>query len=280
MSGFLIIILHYGCESEVNNVKLPDFKPSIVVSAFLTPGSEITYADVSVTKRIYGELGSDSLTGPVRLFISDETSEYELQRSQNKFYFRNEDFQILPQKTYNLKIESENYPDASAICTVPDQLDMGIMVDTFTVSHTEFGSTRKELMFRISFNDQPQKENFYRILIKYLSFNDYDRPGGYIIDEYLGLEESLFTDKMPGSDGRMNIEDKVFFQPEFYSDSAFLKVYILNTDRNYHQFHKSIDNYEGESGPFTEPTLVFSNIEGGTGIFSSYTVDSTIYRLK
>jgi hypothetical protein len=64
------------------------------------------------------------------------------------------------------------------------------------------------------------------------------------------------------------------------ADSAFLKVYLLNTDKSYYDYHRSLGNYDSGDDPFTEPSPVFSNVNGGLGIFAAYTVDSLIFRLK
>jgi hypothetical protein len=63
-------------------------------------------------------------------------------------------------------------------------------------------------------------------------------------------------------------------------DSAFLRIYLLSTDKPYYDFHRSAENISLGDGPFTEPTLLYSNVSGGLGIFASYTLDSLIYRIK
>ncbi|HLN19644.1 MAG TPA: DUF4249 domain-containing protein [Bacteroidales bacterium] len=276
----LLIAFLTGCESEVNNVKLPDFKPQIVISAFITPGNNITYADVSTTKRVFGVLGNDILRGAVSVTISDGEKETIMTRSGDRFFFRNESNSISPGKTYSLKVISQYYPEASSSCTVPDRIRQNITLDTFSIARSEMGFNWNELMFRLSFDDQPGKENFYRVILRYIAYSSPTGYRKYTEDYYIPLEKELFTDKKVNSEGKFTIEDRLNFYPSTYNDSAFLKVYILNTDNSYYLFHKSIGDYDNNPSPFSEPSLVYSNINGGVGIFSSFTSDSLIFRLK
>jgi hypothetical protein len=63
-------------------------------------------------------------------------------------------------------------------------------------------------------------------------------------------------------------------------DSLFLNIYVLNTEKSYFLFHKSLKNYKNGENPFSEATPVYSNINGGFGVFTSYTIDSLVVRLK
>jgi hypothetical protein len=93
------------------------------------------------------------------------------------------------------------------------------------------------------------------------------------------LEENIFSDK--GKDGQKLFLKTIELSTSYESaDSAFLKIYLFNTDKAYFDFHNSFLNYSGGRDPFTENSPVFSNIEGGLGVFAAYTIDSLIFRLK
>jgi hypothetical protein len=63
-------------------------------------------------------------------------------------------------------------------------------------------------------------------------------------------------------------------------DSAFLRIYLLSTDKPYYDFHKSLENFSLGDSPFSEPSFLYNNVNGGLGIFASYTLDSLIFRVK
>jgi hypothetical protein len=89
----------------------------------------------------------------------------------------------------------------------------------------------------------------------------------------------FFTDK--GSDGK-EISQRTEGTYGYYStpDSIFMKIYLLNTEKSYYQFHQSLLKYNDGTVPFSEVSPLFSNITGGLGIFSAYTVDSIVIRIK
>lgn len=95
---------------------------------------------------------------------------------------------------------------------------------------------------------------------------------------FSGFNNEFFTDK--GRDGE-NIEiASIVLNNTRTLDSSFFKVYILNTNKEYYDYHESIKKYSGGDDPFTEVSPVFTNITGGLGIFAAYTIDSLIFRLK
>ena len=71
-----------------------------------------------------------------------------------------------------------------------------------------------------------------------------------------------------------------YSSPDSSPDSVFMKIYLLNTEKSYYQFHQSLLNYDDGTVPFSETSPLFSNITGGLGIFSAYTVDSIVIRIK
>jgi hypothetical protein len=121
---------------------------------------------------------------------------------------------------------------------------------------------------------------------KKLSFKDaveWDVPR---VAEYNPWQNDRVSNDI-GLDGKTFILRTIEFQPVYSDepswsipDSAFLRIYLLNTDKPYYDFHKSLENYSLGDYPFTEPSFLYSNVKGGLGIFASYTLDSLIFRVK
>ncbi|MFM7813194.1 MAG: DUF4249 family protein, partial [Flavobacteriales bacterium] len=63
-------------------------------------------------------------------------------------------------------------------------------------------------------------------------------------------------------------EQQVTYYGDFGAPQAW-KVYVVLGDESYYRYHKSISN-SGYEGPFDEPTLVYSNVEGGLGVFGGF----------
>ncbi|MCT4604427.1 MAG: DUF4249 domain-containing protein [Marinifilum sp.] len=58
-----------------------------------------------------------------------------------------------------------------------------------------------------------------------------------------------------------------------------LKIKLLHITSDYYEFRESVDDaYSANIDPFTVPTKIDSNVDGGIGIFTFYTIDSLILR--
>ncbi|MBD0254725.1 MAG: DUF4249 family protein, partial [Cytophagales bacterium] len=54
-----------------------------------------------------------------------------------------------------------------------------------------------------------------------------------------------------------------------YHDSVTLYAYLLHTDRAYFEYHRTL-RANADSNPFAEPVLLYSNVEGGLGVFAAF----------
>jgi hypothetical protein len=179
-----------------------------------------------------------------------------------------------------------------------DKRDFQITVDTSFIKTTDkYGMSVSILNAKISITDFPGEANYYRLLYLYeayrpgfphtknISIKDVVEPVIPGVAEYNPWQNDHVSNDA-GRDGKKFIIRSIEFQPVHLDyegsspDSAFLRVYLLSTDKPYYDFHKSAENFSLGDGPFTEPTLLYSNVSGGLGIFASYTLDSLIYRIK
>ena len=58
-------------------------------------------------------------------------------------------------------------------------------------------------------------------------------------------------------------------KPSSKAVSRGIYLQLLNTDISYYEFHRSLRQQRGDT-PFTEPSLVYTNVEGGLGVFAGY----------
>jgi hypothetical protein len=54
----------------------------------------------------------------------------------------------------------------------------------------------------------------------------------------------------------------------------------METDADYYKYHTSLNSYSGTDEPFTEFSPVYSNVEGGFGVFASYVRYKKVLKLK
>jgi len=283
----VIFIFSSACEREATNIILPEFTHRLSITSFLSPSDTISFVFVNSNQRIYGELNSKELTGILTAFISDGSREIALDTSNNGFIIRHNQMDIKYGRTYKLRVISDIGLSVEAISTVPEKRNFFLRADTFsTLEQNTYLPAERIFYTTATFTDYPGEDNFYKLFDMQTIYSTDSETGK--VREFRSSNslfmKSFFTDN--GMDGKeinqrtKGINDSYYSSPDSDADSVFLKIYLLNTEKSYYQFHQSLMNYDDGSVPFSEASPLFSNINGGLGIFSAYTVDSLVIRIK
>jgi hypothetical protein len=294
-----------SCRKVASYVDPPEFNQKLVINAFLSPDKADNMIFISSNIKRFGELnGNFEPFGNANLYILENSKEIQFDTIKKAHYgagydYHIKNFQFTEGQTYNLKVISDIGLEAEATCKIPLRHDFQITVDTaFRKTTDDYGYKISILTAKVSITDFPDEANYYRLLYLYetyypanphkksLSYKDAigsDIPGWA---EYNGWENDQVKNDL-GLDGKKFIIRSIEFQPVYldyasnsYPDSAFLRIYLLSTDKPYYDFHKSLENFSLGDSPFSEPSFLYNNIKGGLGIFASYTLDSLIFRVK
>jgi hypothetical protein len=275
----LLILACLSCEKDANNVKLPRFDHKLVITSFISPYDSVSYVTVDSNERLYGDLTDIEPLGNLKVTISDGTKKTELKKGNIQFFIRRKDMPIRAGVTYNLEVTSDNGLRADAKCPIPFQRDLNISADTSKIHHNDPQSgSWSELIIKVFLEDPPGEKNYYCVEGRMLDYNRF--YGGYpYITNLFNEDERWFNDE--GFDGKRIFSNS--FSSQYNpsnSDSVKAVIYILNTNRDYFTYLKSLAKYSGGGNPFSEVSPVYSNINEGLGIFAGYTVDSMVLRLK
>jgi hypothetical protein len=269
---FLLLISPAACESDVKNVSLT-FEQKLVITSFISPSDSITYFNVSSNKRLYGEINPKEPIGNISGTLSDGLKEVVLDTARSGFILDHRKMRIEAGKTYHLKVSSDLGLKAEAYSTVPGKKNFVIEADTFSVASVHPGDPfKRHTRIRVIIHDIPGEKNYYRIrgkVYNYYSIYNNDYP--------VTFEDDLLTDS--NMDGQPIVEESNDMVNFSNSDSTLVAIYLFNTESSYYFYHKSLKEYS-DGNPFSEATPVYSNISGGLGIFTSFTVDSAVIRLK
>jgi len=270
-----------GCEEDVREVKLPPFEQKLVINSFISPSDSVSMFFVSSNRRIYGETGVKEETGKITGTISDGTLEVALDSVRSGLKVSRGKMQIEYGKSYTLKVVSNKGLKATASCVVPQKREFLAKVDTFSVAPPVIPDIYfpRSVKFIFSFRDIAGEKNYYRIGGKSTIYYVSETTGEHKVHSAnISFEKEYITDA--GNDGK-DLTNKTV-SGIYYSayDSAFLEVYLFNLEKSYYLYHRSLKNYNSDENPFSENSPVYSNISGGLGIFTSYTVDTLVFRLK
>lgn len=257
------LFLGSACEKIVTNVDLPDYQPKLVVQCFISPEDSNIIVYVSESSPIFK-------VGPVYqdLKISDATVRITGQGqdaiipylSDHQYYMLPKSaFPILSGATYTLQVSVPDGRSVSASTTVPSKLNTSLLINEINWIQGEFSDY--EMNFR--FQDLPGAGDFYRISAY---FSDTDTNLG-ILNTY-----ELFLEKGERVTSDLNKDENVFsYRVNYstYSKNNKVTLLLLTTNEEYYRYHKTVFSYVGDD-PFSEPVIIYSNIENGLGVFCAY----------
>jgi hypothetical protein len=287
---FIVVLLPFlitSCTKDVNNLKLPDFEQKLVLSSFISPDLPVIELTLDCNTNNFGMLFSPEPPGKVTILLTNGTDEVRIDTTllksiHNKILVKN--MPVKEGKSFKIKVINDKGLSAEASCTVPVKRAFHIEVDTTRLlTHYPFGrNTSSTLSIKVSITDFPGESNYYRLLITGKSYGD---PWSSEIFGQYDIGDLVFSDK--GNDGKKFVLRSVTFSSNDIDsiakvDSSFLRIYLLNTDKPYYDFHQSLltSLNSGGGDPFSEPAPLYSNVSNGVGVLASYTVDSLIFRVK
>ena len=280
-SSIFILLLIFlfsgsGCEKYISYVNSPEFVQKLVVTSFISPSDTVSRIFVSSNQPLYSF--SEKLADPGDLSgtISDGTTEIELDTTSFGLSFSHDKMPVTPGKTYTLKISSTKGLYAEAKATVPQKREILIKVDTISQDVYEY-MPGVEMVVNFELTDYPDEKNYYNVIGKFSGYEPADDSGGNF--SYPIYRFEYIDDIKAGGDNRIRLDSWIIPAIINY-DSAFITVYLMNTERSYYLYHTTLRNFDYGDNPFSEARPVYSNIEGGLGIFTSYTMDTLRFRLK
>jgi hypothetical protein len=279
---FLLIIILFGsgCEKYINYVNSPEFEQKLVVTSFISPSDTVSRIFVSSNQPLYSYSENLEDPGDLSATISDGTTEIELDTTSFGLSFSHDKMPVIPGKKYTLKISSSKGLYAEARATVPQEREIMIRIDTISEDVYTY-MPGVELNINIELTDYPGEKNYYNIISHYIAYRSKPKSNPVQLDDYFIplYWFDYIDDRKASPDGRIRLDTRTIPSISDY-DSAFLKIIILNTEESYFLYHTSLDEYDDGDNPFSEASPVYSNIDGGLGIFTSYTLDSLKFRLK
>ena len=303
---FATIILS-ACESLITEIppsELPDIRSKLVVQSFISPKNEYILVVVTESSPVYIEnVGYDRVIKNATVRLSDGAHELIIPFDEDSqlYSIKQDTFDIVPGKTYNLNV-TDGARTVTASCTVPLSAPQP---KSFTIDTALNGNADTVLTFKMNWTDLPGQTNYYRMRasadIEY-SIPDGTDPANFkelrVQDRYnfswddsfgrdnfqsdANLDGTVFTSPT----GRVTLPKVVVFNHGFgksytvYPKSRVmaLNMEIYNTDEHYYKYHKSLEANRNGDNPFVEPSLVYSNIQGGLGCFAAYHVGQLTFR--
>ncbi|MCC6721300.1 MAG: DUF4249 domain-containing protein [Bacteroidia bacterium] len=248
----------YSCEDVATNVKIKQVEKQIVVQCFISPDDDTVKAMLSWSLPV---IGTSYSTKPelinnasVIIYNNNISDTLEWNNNLELYTISTSKFKINKGETYYLQVKLLDGKNVFANCTVPATQNNTLAlykVDSMTNSWDE---TIIEYTYKYN-NHSNSQNNYYRISSEINVYSEYDE---YVQGDFKSKNE---------------IKNDNYYTNSLYSFSnepIYVKAYIINSDYNYFQYHKTLQNAQNSFGIFSEPNIIFSNIKGGLGCFGAY----------
>ncbi len=268
---FLVI----ACEKEAK-VKLPETKPLPVMYSYICPDDTVIRLKLMSSSPLYTTNQVDVLAavpnGDVRISGSQGTAQLIFNANTQYYELSTSSFPIIAGQFYKMTVTTSNGDVATAETQVPVT---SVPINAVTVE-TMSDNYQTSDRIKVSFSDEPGRTNYYRIeaLYSYVSTSQMDTLSSdtRINELYSDINNDGANTSLAGR-FYQEVDNSQYYSAEYYD------VFLYNCSSSYYSFHKSLKNYSG-SDPFSEPTLIYTNVHGGFGCFGAYTRSMFRYKKK
>jgi len=278
-----LLIVLIACEKTVY-IDIPDKGRKITINSLFNPDSLLK---VSVSKSCY------ILDNDIQAIENATVEIYENANLINTLpYLNNGLYKSTTQKPssgdrYRIKVTVPGMGTAETECYIPPETNI-ISIDTASVSKTDIdGYKNEQLEFRVKFRDNPDENNYYILAPKEIYIYSYENYEGDTIikdtmQHTMGYEsndpsivEDLWGTGMLFNDNLFNgnTYEFVFSAGKYFYDTTLICINLKSISEGYFKYlatcYKHMDaNWD----PFMEKISVYTNVEGGVGIFGGYSL--------
>lgn len=314
LSRFIIILCSlclFSCELVVE-VEVPNIPPKLVVNSVFKSGDSTWYVSVATTAHILGHTSGTLIAPGAIPILTDETGNQiplvEHQVSEANFvgtWYQTGGGVVytassvaVPGVIYRLEVSAPNFTPVVASTQAPIEIEIvDATLDTEGIIQDDYGSAMVPLT--ITFNDPAGQRDFYYPRLFHSQRYEYYDP--VIEDTVRGVSvQPIYMTKTLGDIDFIEFEeDEDIIDDQAFDGKSFTMhryarlrgvllsdkveavwVSLGHADESYYRYFRSMTLQRETSGnPLAEPVQVYSNVEGGLGIFTGYT-ESRWYFIK
>ncbi len=261
-----IIVLAYGCNKPID-LDLPAYSSKIVING---EANTDTVFNFQVSRSLPIMQSNDStgyLLQDATVTVYDGSALLGNAQYQGGKYVLNQ--KPLPEHTYTVNVSAKNYTTAQSIFSIPKKLNITTSyIDSIGTDNTGF----KVGQITVSFSDEPNVKNYYRLLI--LAYDDGTltwSPFNFTSNDVVFLNNTKLND------GSYIFSDRTFagrtktltFSVPFGTaiGTPKFEVSIKTFSEDYYNYLRQTDQYnQNGNGVTNDPIILKTNVTNGLGM--------------
>jgi hypothetical protein len=259
----LLMPLLFSCEKEAD-IELPETNPKLVVSCFISPDVDSILAYIQWSRPVFSTENINRPYDNLEVSITDGNSIAYLQYdiTIDQYVLPLSEFSLALGVEYTLRVKAPTGEEVVARTTIPVEAPT---VESATLDSNSyinnFGEEINEFIYKTTLTDNSDDFQYYR----FIYYNeDFWVPG----ESYRYIAGISYRDDESLVDGKIYVEENVTYYG-YNGGFSNKQLAVLSCSESYYRYHKSLQN-QSDGNPFAEPTLVYSNVEGGLGAFGGY----------
>jgi hypothetical protein len=257
-----LIIGLSACEKDAD-VKLPKVESKLVVSSFISPMDTIIKVNVTLSQPLYNNSNSNdySAISNAAVQINDGTNFQTLAYNDtgNYYFVSTTLFPLSVGTTYYLTVSTPDGKNVNASTSIPSS-NQSL---TYSAEPIVDPNNSNRFFFSTEWNDPSGAENYYRIV--YYDKYYYD---GSTDTSYYSAHSNDISDK--DKDGSTIAESFEIYASINSTMNASGELQLIHASKEYYLYHSKLFDAAYSSGPFSEPVQMYTNINGGYGVFAGY----------
>ena len=265
LAMFSAMILVSSCTTDAD-IPLPEVDPKIVVNCYISDELTIIKAVVFKSNPVFSDGdGNYPYTSNVEedmyVVISNGNISAELIfNPETEFYEVGTDvFPLIAGGNYTLTVTAPDGETVRANTTIPLNAAI-VQSSSFQVEQisNDFYGEQTKVIIKQTLTYPSSSFDYYRF---YYVLQDQFMTNIYVSEDYAD-DNSL--------DGNLlyNEHEMIAY---YGSDNPILsvKAFVIRGSEEYQRYHKTVYN-QSPGDPFSEPSIIYSNVEGGLGVFAGY----------
>jgi Domain of unknown function (DUF4249) len=259
------MIVFTSCQTEAD-IPLPEVDPKIVINCFIGDELEVVKAFIFKSNPVFSDTnGNYPNTSEVQddmyVVISNGVLSSELVfNEQTEAYEVDTDlFPLVAGGNYTLTVTAPDGETVKANTTIPANAPI-IHSSSYQVEQidNDFYGEQTKVTIKQTLTDPSISFDYYRF---YYVLEDQFMTNTYVSEDY--ADDNLLDGNLLYNEHEMTAY--------YGSDNPItnVKAFVILGSEEYYRFHKTV-YYQSPGDPFSEPSIIYSNVDGGLGVFAGY----------
>lgn len=259
---FSALVFFFAACEKTSDIEVPPNPPMMAVFGFVEEGSMVVIRLEEVVP-VFGKTKRDPVPVSGALVVIREGTNYdtltESQGNPGVYGGFNMVFGVAG-KSYELEVKKAGFPDLKASCRVPDFVPNSVTHNYVAVPDPEeFSDSARRIGF--TWADRPGSTDFYRVSAV-ARFNGMNEANVQFVDQNISDDSKDGKDIFTGL-GTFWLERSG--TPVTSLDVTFELIVL---DEHAFKYMRTFDAaYYNNDNPFAEPVIMYTNVQGGIGVF-------------